>query len=188
VIGMRALVVYESMYGNTRLAAGSIADGLRETCEVTLVPVAGATAGLVAGADLLVAGAPTHLRGLSSAASRRQAAQTAARRGSRVRLDPDASGPGMQDWLQQIGHRDGLAAVFDTRVNSFAVLTGRASRRIAKLLKRHGYRLVAAPQSFLVCSHNNLLDGEASCARRWGMTLGAASKAYMQNAPEGART
>ena len=182
---MRALVVYESMYGNTHLAAGNIADGLRETCEVTLVPVAGATAELVAGADLLVVGAPTHLRGLSTAASRQQAAQTAARRGSRVRLDPDAGGPGMQDWLQDLGHRDGLAAVFDTRVNSFAMLTGRASRRIAKLLKRHGYRLVAAPQSFLVCSHNNLLDGEASCARRWGMTLGAASKTCMQNAPEG---
>jgi len=188
VIGMRALVVYESMYGNTHLVAGNIADGLRETCEVTLVPVTGATAGLVAGADLLVAGAPTHLRGLSTAASRQQAAQTAARRGSRVRMDPDASGPGMQDWLQGIGHRDGLAAVFDTRVNSFAMLTGRASRRIAKLLKRHGYRLVAAPQSFLVCSHNNLLDGEAACARRWGMTLGAASKTRIQDAPEGART
>jgi hypothetical protein len=94
----------------------------------------------------------------------------------------------MQDWLQAIGHRDGLAAVFDTRVNSFALLTGRASRRIAKLLKRHGYRLVAAPQSFLVCSHNNLLDGEAACARRWGMALGAASKTWMQDAPEGART
>jgi hypothetical protein len=68
------------------------------------------------------------------------------------------------------------------------MLTGRASRRIAKLLKRHGYRLVAAPQSFLVCSHNNLLDGEAACARQWGMTLGAASKTCIQNAPEGART
>ena len=68
------------------------------------------------------------------------------------------------------------------------MLTGRASRRIAKLLKRRGYRLVAAPQSFLVCSHNNLLDGEASCARRWCMALGAASKTWMQDAPEGART
>jgi Flavodoxin len=94
---MRALVVYESMYGNTHLVAGSIADGLRQTCEVTLVPVAGATAGLVAGADLLVVGAPTHLRGLSSAASRQQAAQTGARRGSRLRLDPDAGGPGMRE-------------------------------------------------------------------------------------------
>ena len=30
------------------------------------------------------------------------------------------------------------------------------------------------------------LDGEASWARRWGMTLGAASKTHLQNAPEGA--
>jgi hypothetical protein len=92
----------------------------------------------------------------------------------------------MRDWLQDLGHRDGLAAVFDTRVDSFAVLTGRAGRQIAGLLKRRGYRLVAAPQSFLVCSHNNLLDGEASWARRWGVRLGAASKACLQNASEGA--
>jgi hypothetical protein len=68
------------------------------------------------------------------------------------------------------------------------VFTGRASRRIAKLLKRRGYRLVAAPKSFLVCSHNALLDGEASWARRWGMTLGAAGKTYVQNAPAAARS
>jgi hypothetical protein len=60
-----------------------------------------------------------------------------------------------------------IGIVFDTRVNGVGVFTGRASRRIAKLLRRHGYRLVAAPQSFLVCSHNTLLDGEASWARRW---------------------
>ena len=184
---MRALVVYESIYGNTRVIASNIADGLRADYEVTLVPVAVATAELVAGTDLLVAGAPTHMHGLPSAASRQRAAQAAAKDGSGLRLDPDVDGPGMQDWLQDIGHRDGLAAVFDTRVNGVAVFTGRASRRIAKLLKRHGYRLVAAPQSFLVCSHNTLLDGEASCARRWGMMLGAASKTYIQNAPEGAR-
>ena len=46
---MRALVVYESMYGNTQVIAGSIADGLRGDYEVTLVPVAEATAELVAG-------------------------------------------------------------------------------------------------------------------------------------------
>jgi hypothetical protein len=88
----------------------------------------------------------------------------------------------MRDWLQGIGHRDGLAAAFDTRVNGIAVFTGRASRPIARLLRRHGYRLVAAPQSFLVGSHNTLLDGEASWARRWGMTLGAVTKTYVQNA------
>ena len=175
---MRALVVYESMYGNTHVVASSIADGLRTDYEVTLVPVADATPELIAGADLLVVGAPTHLHGLSSGASRHRAVQSAAKQGSGLRMDPDARGPGMRDWLQDIGHRDGLAAVFDTRVNGVAVFTGRASRPIAKLLKRHGYRLVAAPQSFLISSQNTLLDGEAERARRWGMTLGAASKTY----------
>jgi hypothetical protein len=183
---MRALVVYESMFGNTHVVASNIADGLRADYEVTLVPVAEATPELVAAADLVVAGAPTHMHGLSSPASRRKAAETAAKDGSGLRMDPDAGGPGMRDWLRDLGHRDGLAAAFDTRVNGLALLTGRASRPIAKLLKRHGYRLVAAPQSFLVCSHNTLLDGEASLARRWGMTLGAASKTYVQRAPAGA--
>jgi len=40
---MRALVVYESMYGNTREIASNIADGLRADFDVTLVSVAEAT-------------------------------------------------------------------------------------------------------------------------------------------------
>jgi len=58
------------------------------------------------------------------------------------------------------------------------VFTGRVSRGISRLLKRHGYRLFAAPESFLVGQQSTLLDGETSRARRWGMTLGAASNTY----------
>ena len=176
---MRALVVYESMYGNTRVVAGEIADGLRVGYEVTLVPVAEATAELVAEADLLVVGGPTHMHGLSSASSRRTAAKAAAKDDSELRLDPDAGDPGIHDWLKALGRGNGLAVAFDTRINGVPAFTGRASRPIAKLLKRHGYRLVAAPESFLVSSQSTLLDGEAGRARRWGMTIGAASKTYL---------
>ena len=176
---MRALVVYESMYGNTHVVAGNIADGLRADYEVTLVPVAGATAELVAGADLLLVGGPTHMRGLSSAMSRRMAAQAAAKSGSGLRLDPDAAGPGLRDWLNGLTGGHALAAAFDTRVGDIPVFTGRASRIVARMLKRQGYRLVAAPESFLVSSHSTLLYGEASRARRWGMTVGAASKTHV---------
>jgi hypothetical protein len=176
---MRALVVYESMYGNTREIARNIADGLRADYEVTLVPVAEATAELVTWADLLVVGAPTHMHGLSSVVTRRMAARAAARDGGGLRLEPNAGGPGLPEWLKDLGRREGLAAAFDTRINGLAVITGRASRPIARLLKRHGYRLVAAPKSFLVSWETTLLDGEAARARRWGMTLGAAAKTYL---------
>ena len=176
---MRALVVYESMYGNTHVIAGNIADGLRGDYEVTLVPVAEATWDLVADADLLVAGTPTHMHGLSTRSTRRMAAQAAAKDGSGLRMDPDAGGPGMRDWLGNLGHWNGLAAAFDTRINGVPAFTGRASRRIARLLRRLDHRLVAAPESFLIGSQNTLLYGEAARARRWGMTLGAVSKTYL---------
>jgi flavodoxin len=54
---MRALVVYESTFGNTRLVASNIADGFRADYEVTVVPVAEATPELAAAADLLTASA-----------------------------------------------------------------------------------------------------------------------------------
>lgn len=175
---MRALVVYESMYGNTHAVASSIADGLRGAYEVTVVPVADATRQLAAGADLLVVGGPTHMHGLSSASSRKMAAQAAAKNGSALRLDPDACGPGLRDWLRDIGRGEGLAAAFDTRLEGVPAFTGRASRGISRLLKRHGYRIIAAPASFLVSQQGTLLAGETALARRWGMTIGAASKTY----------
>jgi hypothetical protein len=175
VINMRALVVYESMYGNTHVIASNIADGLRETHAVTLVPVAAATAALAAGADLLVVGGPTHMHGLSTAASRQLAAKAAARTGSGLTLDPDAGGPGLRDWLNDLADAPALAAAFDTRLTEVAALTGRASRRIRRLLKRHGYWLVMPPESFLVSQRNILLGAEASRARRWGEAVGAAA-------------
>jgi flavodoxin len=48
---MRALVVYESMYGNTHAVAVDIAAGLRATHKVTLMPVTRAPRELVAAAD-----------------------------------------------------------------------------------------------------------------------------------------
>ena len=51
------------------------------------------------------------------------------------------------------------------------MVTGRASRAIGRLLRRHGYRLVTAPESFVVTKLNTLVDGESSRARRWGTAL-----------------
>jgi hypothetical protein len=55
------------------------------------------------------------------------------------------------------------------------MLTGRASRGISWLLRRHGYRLIVPPESFVVTKVNTLVDGESSRARRWGKALAAAA-------------
>jgi hypothetical protein len=89
---MRALVVYESMYGSTHIIAGNIADSLRSDFEVTLVPVAEASWDLVADADLLVADAPTHMHGLPTRATWRMAAEAGGPR--RGRAARPARGPG----------------------------------------------------------------------------------------------
>src|SRR5215467_8234767 len=96
---MRALVVYESMYGNTRAVAVEIAAGLAATHEVTVVPVNRASRELVAAADLIVAGSPTHMHGMPTETSRRSAAETARKQGSGLVLDPDASSQGLRAWL-----------------------------------------------------------------------------------------
>jgi hypothetical protein len=181
---MRALVVFESMYGNTRVIASNIADGLRASREVTVVPVAGATRELIATADLLVVGGPTHMHGISNAASRRMAAEAARKEGSGLTMDPDPGGPGLREWLNGIGDGHGLAAAFDTRINGVAVFTGQAGRGIARLLRQHGYALLTAPEGFLIGKQNTLLDGEDSRARSWGSALGtAASNAYASTHP-----
>lgn len=183
---MRALVVYESMYGNTHVVARNIAGGLRDAAgyDVTLVPVAEATGKRAGLADLVVVGGPTHMHAMSTGASRRQAVQAAAKHGQP--LDPDATSRGIRDWLKEIGTGNGLAAAFDTRLNGVPAFTGRASRGIGRLLKQHGYRLAVAPESFLIGKDNTLLDGEAARARQWGATLGAAaSKARSGSAADG---
>ena len=170
---MRALVVYESMFGNTREVAESIAVGLRETCEVVVVPVAEATLEHLRRADLVVVGGPTHVHGMSSDRSRNAAADQAAHDPDRE-LDVGADGPGVREWLAEVGEVGGLAAAaFDTRVDGPAVLTGRASKAIARQLERHGFSLVADPISFLVDRHNHLLPGEPVRAANWGSMLGS---------------
>ncbi|HLK43561.1 MAG TPA: flavodoxin domain-containing protein, partial [Thermoleophilia bacterium] len=142
---MRALVVYESMYGNTRAAATAVAEGLRISYQVDVLPVGAATAELVAEADLLVVGGPTHMHGLSRASSRKAAVE-ASRKPGGPELDSDAQGTGAREWLEALAIRErSAAAAFDTRMSGPQSLTGRAGVGIARRLRRRGYRLVTSP-------------------------------------------
>lgn len=181
---MNAVVVYESMFGNTHEIADHIAQGLRdsiaptnvgiESIDVAVVAVGDATEELLASADLLVVGGPTHVHAMSSERSR-SGAKDMADKDDDLHLDPDAEGPGLRDWFDELpDSRTGRAAAFDTRAHASTILTGQASKGIAKRLRRHGFDLVMEPESFFVDKHNHLEPDEAERATQWGRTLGAA--------------
>jgi hypothetical protein len=171
---MRAVVVYESIFGNTRAVAEAIAEGLRERVEVDLRPVGEAGTDACAGADLLVVGGPTHVHGMTSERSREGAVAEARTRGLET---PDLAqvGPGLRAWLdglRRVG--DAQAASFDTRMHGPKLLTGSAAGSIGRRLKADGYPLLAEPESFVVQhTEGPLGEGERERARAWGALLGA---------------
>ena len=169
---MRTLIVFESMYGNTHTVAQMIAEGLSARSEVRVVPVHDASTDDVAWADLVIVGGPTHVHGMTSAASRKSAQDAAAKPDSDLVLDPDSEGLGLRDWFHALSPvTDKRGAAFDTRFDSAALITGRASRGIEHRLRHCGFTLAAEPQSFLVDKKTHLLEGEADRAKQWGTHL-----------------
>ena len=169
---MKAVVVYESMYGNTHRVADAIGRGLATAGEVVVVPVAQAGPAVVQDADLVVVGGPTHAHGMTRASTRQAAVDQAKPDYS---IDPSASGRGVREWLQSIPPLAASSAAFDTRAGvAPAVLTGRASKGIAKQLRQHGLGQVTEPESFLVDKDNRLQPGEEDRAQEWGARLAAA--------------
>lgn len=163
------------MFGNTRLVAEAIGRGLASGAEVAVVPVGEATAGVIEGVDLVVAGGPTHMHGMSRTGSRRTAAAMARKLGSLVVLEPGAEGPGLREWIPALGRLTVVAAAFDTRGQGLPLLTGRASKGISRALRRHGMTIVAKPESFVVAGRDtHLAEGELRRAAEWGRMLARA--------------
>jgi flavodoxin len=161
---MSALVVYESLYGNTREVAEAIASGLGDARVVSVhEALSHATK-----ADLLVVGGPTHVHGLSSKRSR--AAGVENTHGALESGTEDD--PGLRDWLADLPRVvNARAAAFDTRAHGPRLLTGSAARGIARRLRHHGYQVIET-ESFLVDgSEGPLADGEPERARAWGERL-----------------
>lgn len=164
---MRAAVICESWFGNTRRLAEEIARGLEGIGEVEVLSVDDRLPALE-GVDLLVVGAPTHAHGLSYASTRRNAVQ---RTGGRIQ-----PGRGARGWLHKLPPPSGeRVAVFDTRIEKPTFLVGSAARSIARRLERRGYDLVVPPESFFVLDvEGPLKDGEVERARVWATSLASA--------------
>jgi hypothetical protein len=165
---MRALVVYESMFGNTQAIADAVADGLAARMRVDAVEVGAAPTVVGDDVALLVVGGPTHAFGMSRQATRQDAGRQAER-------GLVSAGIGLREWLTAVSGGSGgvAAAAFDTRIER-PRLPGSAARAAEKGLRRRGFRIAARPKSFYVTgTQGPLVDGELERARRWADELGA---------------
>ena len=168
---MKALVVYESMYGNTEQIARAIAEGLSSHIPVEAFEVGDAPTTIGPDVALLVVGGPTHMFGLSRPGSR----ESAAERGNGHVI---SSRIGLREWFETLESQnlDIPAAAFDTTIHKprFVRYFGTASGKASGRLKRRGFKLAASPERFwVVDAAGPLVDGEIERARTWGMRLGA---------------
>ena len=173
---MKAIIVFESMYGNTAHIARAIAEGIGPDARV--MSTAHATPEVVAAADLIVAGAPVHAMGLPSQSTRETAIASPIADG-RVAANPNH--PPMREWLDGLAPGHGRAAAFDTRVRG---PFGRgAAPAIASGLGKAGYTVVDPPRGFYVNTSTHdvapgglLRPGEVQQAMHWGRSLAASAR------------
>ncbi len=175
---MYVVIVYESLFGNTREVAEAIRDGIRDAqpdAQVRCVRASEPNLDLAVGADLLIVGAPTHNRGLATAVTRKMAIRAEERVPLAVPghgAEPAGSGPGVREWFHALPKAapGSLGAAFDTRVPSR--LAGGAAHAISRRLHHRGYQLAAEPAGFITEDvAGPMRDGELARARAWGYRL-----------------
>jgi len=161
------VVVYESVYGDTRAIAEAVAEGFGGA-EVVPVHEAHSAAG---SPQLLIVGGPTHIHALSRPRTLQAAVDAAGKHGTAV--EPGAmSEPGLRRWLQELPDCHGVcAAAFDTRLAGVPALTGSAAQGIARRLHRRGYEVIGTDSFVVKGSEGPLADGELERARAWGARL-----------------
>jgi len=177
----RALVVYESVFGDAATIGRAIADGLSTRLPADAVPVADAPAEVGPDVRLLVVGGPTHAFGMPRPATRQGAVRE---HGAEI---SDTS-VGLHEWLDTVRLASKAnAAAFDTRMDHPKLITklDHAARTEEKLLRGLGATLVAPAQHFVVTDTTGpLADGEEERARSWGQALGEIVAARPANASD----
>jgi flavodoxin len=151
---MKALVVYDSVFGNTEKVALEMGQALSARAEVQTVRVGDVRPEHVSGIDALIVGSPTRA------------------------FSPT---PAIKAWLRGLpsGSLDGFrVAAFDTRVDlkdvDSAILTfmvrifGYAAEPIGKRLVRKGGEVAMPPEGFYVGgTEGPLNEGELARAAQW---------------------
>ncbi len=171
---LRALLVFESMFGNTEEVARGVAAGLTAGgFSVESIDVVDASPAETYDVELVVVGAPTHAFSLSRPSTR----QDAVSKGGR----PAAAATGLREWIATLPARaaqHGTAAAFDTRVTAMRRLPKAAATRAYHLLAHQGFEMVSRPTGFLVTDIKGaLVAGEAERAEVWGRLVADEARA-----------
>ena len=166
---MRAVLIYESMFGDNRQVAMAIAAGLNEAgvaaeaIEVGIAPTA-----IDPDVDLLVVGSPNHAWSMPRPNTRQSAA--AKSDGPLV-----SQGIGVREWLNSADPLTGQRTVaFDTRGThpKAMVAMDHAAASIEKgLAKLGGTRLLPAEHFRVADMKGPLEPGEPERAHAWGVTM-----------------
>ena len=165
---MKAIVVYESLWGNTAAVARAIAEGIGAGAKAISTADAGAAA--LSGADLLIVGAPVLGFGMPRAGMLASIASNQVR----YKKAPDLTQPAMDSWLAKLPSGTGRSAAFETRI---WWSPGGATGGIEKGLARAGYTRLAKARRFLVDgAEGPLRSGELENAKAWGAELARALK------------
>ena len=140
---MKAIVVYESMHGNTQAVAEAIANKLKEKGSVQVLKVDQMPAVKWDAVDLLVMGCPTYAFNMP---------------------------PSVQKILKGLPKNtlaDVQVAAFDTKMNLFGKFNNAASK-LDKVLRKLGGKSVLSPQNFIVLDKEGpLAEGELARAEAW---------------------
>jgi flavodoxin len=155
---VKALIVYDSVFGNTEQIAKAIGDSLADLTSTEVVKVSEAKLEQLQGTGLLIVGSPTRA------------------------FKPTKA---IVDFLIQIpsnGLKGINVAAFDTRVNTedvnsrilngFVRIFGYAAKPIADKMQKKGGNLVLPPEGFFVKDNEGpLKDGELERAAKWAITV-----------------
>ncbi len=149
---MKALIIYDSLYGNTKLLAEAMVQVFPPDSAEALAVDTADLSGLKA-IDLLVVGSPTH--------------------GGRPKTE-------LQAWLDKIPEgalKNIKLAVFDSRflekeqklpLRLLMKTIGYAAPRLARILESKGGTIIAPPQGFIVTKMKGPLQtGELDRAQAW---------------------
>lgn len=152
---MKAMVVHDSVFGNTEKVAQAIGQALGSPEDVQVVQVSDAKPEQLVGLTLLIVGSPTR------------------------QFSPTGATTGFLKSIPKHGLKGVKVAAFDTRFTESAIekvrilaffvkIFGYAAKPIADRLQKKGGELVVPPEGFYVGdTEGPLLDGELERAADW---------------------